>query len=107
MKLNVEKLKQDLQAAGVTAQALENMEEKKLKAMARAFEIETEQVREPACIKEHTTKSGKTGTYLVTDSIPYIDAEGNQKNAKGLFIPVEAVDAVCEELLEARGLLKK
>ena len=105
MKVNLEALKEGLVAKGMARDMVESYDEKKLKGFARIMEVEVVEEREEPYIKTHTTKAGKTGQYLVTDSIPYVDAKGEEKNAKGFFIPVEAVDAAIQELLKARGLL--
>jgi hypothetical protein len=85
---------------------VEGMDEKQLKAIARAASIELP--REDVQIVDYTPKNGGESARYVKTS-PFVigtKEDGTKVTAKGLFLRVEAIDQAVEELMRAKGLLE-
>jgi len=84
---------------------VEGMDEKQLKSIARAANIEIP--REDVQIVEYTPKGGdEPARYVKTSPFVIGKKDGKNVNAKGLFLRVEAIDQAMEELARAKGLLE-
>lgn len=99
----MEALRSELKALGVDCT---NMDDATVKNVAKALKLQVPQTHDVSIV-EYTTKSGRKGLYVKTD--PYVIGERNGKpdTAQGLFIRVEAIDAIIADLMAAKGLLTK
>jgi hypothetical protein len=106
----MEKLRDALAAAGIARSALAAMGEAQIKQLAKALNIDVASFL-PRDVRIETGKNG--ARYVVTEGYPVPKMKdqkivaGERSLAKNLYLRIESIDAVIEDLLIAKSLLNK
>lgn len=100
----METIRAQLTALGVDNSA---MDDATARNVAKALKLDVPNVHEVSIV-EYTTKGGRTGLYCKTDAyVVGTNKNGKPDTAQGLFVRVEALDAIIADLQIAKGLLGK
>lgn len=103
----MDKLISKLGEMGINVNA--SMDPKTIQNIAKGVGINPlEYVERQVEIVPYTNKRGETNMFVRTPALPLgMDAKGKLKEAQGVFVRLEALDQLIEDLLAAKGLISK